>query len=73
MTPKQKQLNDLLEPTVASFGFDLWAVEIIRSGKQSILRLVIDHQERPIMVEDCAHVSRQVSRVLDVEDPLPGF
>jgi Uncharacterized protein conserved in bacteria len=71
MTPKQQQLTDLLGPTVTALGLELWAIEIIGTGNRSTLRLVIDHQDRPVSVEDCESVSRQVSRVLDVEDPLP--
>jgi ribosome maturation factor RimP len=71
MTPKQQQLTDLLGPTVTALGLELWAIEIIGTGNRSTLRLVIDHRDRPVSVEDCESVSRQVSRVLDVEDPLP--
>jgi ribosome maturation factor RimP len=71
MTPKQQQLTDLLGPTVTALGLELWAIEISGSGKRSTLRLVIDREDRPVSVEDCERVSRQVSRVLDVEDPLP--
>lgn len=71
MTPKQQQLTDLLEPTVTALGLVLWAVEIIGKGHRSTLRLVIDHLDRPVTVEDCESVSRQASRLLDVEDPLP--
>jgi ribosome maturation factor RimP len=71
MTPKQQQLIELLEPSVASLQLELWAIEIIGRANRSTLRLVIDHPDRPVTVEDCEAVSRQVSRVLDVEDPLP--
>lgn len=71
MTPKQQQLMALLGPTVQAEGLDLWAIEIIGRAHRSTLRLVIDHPERYVTVEDCETVSRQVSRILDVEDPLP--
>ena len=71
MTPKQLKLTNLLEPTVTSLGLHLWNIEIVGKASRSTLRLVIDHSERPITVEDCEQVSRQVSRVLDVEDPMP--
>lgn len=71
MTPKQQQLFDMLAPTVRAEGLELWAIEIIGRANRATLRLVIDHSERPVSVEDCETVSRQVSRILDVEDPLP--
>ena len=71
MTPKQQQLTELLEPSVVSLGLVLWAIEIVGRANRSTLRLVIDHLDRQVTVEDCEAVSRQVSRILDVEDPLP--
>lgn len=40
-------------------------------GKQSLLRIFIE-KEAGVGVEDCENVSRQVSAVLDVEDPISG-
>ena len=71
MTPKQQQLMELLGPSVTALDLELWAIEIISSANRLTLRLVIDHINRPVTVDDCEAVSRQVSRILDVEDPLP--
>ena len=46
-----------------------WGVEYISQGRHSLLRVYIDHPNG-ILVEDCEAVSRQVSGVLDVEDPI---
>ena len=61
----------LLEPSISALGFELVAVELVGSGDDRILRVYIDHPDG-ITVDDCADVSRQVSAVLDVEDPIPG-
>lgn len=63
------KLTEMLNPAVEASGFELWGVEFVRAGKHSTLRLFIDH-ENGIDVDDCALVSRQVSAVLDVEDPI---
>jgi len=59
----------MLEPTVESLSFELLGVEFVRAGKHSTLRLFIDHADG-INVDHCAEVSRQVSAILDVEDPI---
>ena len=59
----------MLSPAVEAIGFELLGCEFVRAGKHSTLRLYIDH-ENGIEVDDCAEVSRQVSAVLDVEDPI---
>ena len=71
MTPKQQHLTELLQPSVVSLGLTLWTIEIIGRANRSTLRLVIDHSERHVTIEDCEAVSRQVSRILDVNDALP--
>lgn len=65
------ELTELLSPSVTAMGFELVAVELIGSGSDRVLRVYIDRPEG-IVVDDCADVSRQVSAVLDVEDPIPG-
>ncbi|MDG6777886.1 ribosome maturation factor RimP [Thiomicrorhabdus sp. zzn3] len=65
----EKKIEELLTPTIESMGFELWAVEFISAGRHSTLRLFVD-KEGGITVDDCADISRQVSAVLDVEDPI---
>ena len=61
----------MLEPVVAALGYSLWGLEVIASGRHSTLRIYIDSDDG-ILVDDCEKVSRQVSSVLDVEDPIQG-
>jgi ribosome maturation factor RimP len=63
-------LHKMLEPGIRALGFELVDVEYTADGGRNVLRIYID---RPagITVDDCAKVSRQVSAVLDVEDPIP--
>lgn len=61
----------IIEPAVSALGFELLGVEYLPQGRHSLLRLYIDHEEG-ISVDDCGDVSRQVSAVLDVEDPIRG-
>ena len=69
MTGLEKQLYTLLDSPVAALSYELVGVEFVRAGEHSTLRVFIDH-ENGITVEDCAQVSRQVSAVMDVEDPI---
>lgn len=69
MTGLELQLTELLEAPVAAAGYELVGLEFIRAGEHSTLRIFIDH-ENGINVDDCAEVSRQVSAVMDVEDPI---
>ena len=70
MPVMESKLVDLLEPVVEAAGFELVHVEFV-TGNNAVLRLYID-APGGIQVEDCEAVSREVSALLDVEDPLPG-
>jgi len=69
VSSKLEQLQALLAPVVEALGYVCWGVEYISQGRHSLLRVYIDHPNG-ILVEDCEAVSRQVSGVLDVEDPI---
>lgn len=64
-------LTNLIEPVVEGLGYELLGIEYISQGRHSVLRLFID-REQGVELDDCAQVSRQVSGVMDVEEPLKG-
>jgi len=65
----EHKLTEMLRPAVEETGKELLGVEFISAGKNSVLRIFIDHVNG-IDVDDCAEVSRQVGAILDVEDPI---
>ena len=69
MSSKLEQLQALLAPVVEALGYECWGLEYMSQGRHSLLRIYIDHANG-VLVEDCEKVSRQVSGVLDVEDPI---
>ncbi|XKE45792.1 ribosome maturation factor RimP [Halomonas organivorans] len=71
MATKDAALHALIEPVVSSMGFELWGIDYLSQGKHSRLVIYIDHEDG-VSVDDCADVSRQVSAVFDVEDPIAG-
>lgn len=62
---------ELIEPTVTALGLELWGIEHLQQGKYSLLRIYIE-REAGVAIEDCEQVSKQVSALLDVEDPIAG-
>ncbi len=61
----------IINPIVIDMGYELLGIKYIASGKHSVLRLYIDCEEG-IGMNDCETVSRQVSAIMDVEDPISG-
>lgn len=72
---QRARLTALIEPVVGSLGLELVEVEWVPGRNQGILRVFIDtlaDAGRHVGVDDCEQVSRAVSALLDVEDPIPG-
>ena len=61
-----------------SYGLEIFDVQFRREAAGMVLRVLIDRPgpaaqaEESVSVEDCAHVSRDLSAILDVEDIVPA-
>jgi ribosome maturation factor RimP len=71
LAAKEDKIQEMLESTIEALGYELWGLEYLSQGRYTTLRLYIDG-ENGVNVDDCAKVSRQVSSVMDVEDPISG-
>ncbi len=70
MTELLRRIEDIVSPTVVGMGFEVVRVSMSKGGT---LQIMIEPSDgRPMDVEDCATLSRALSAVLDVEDPIPG-
>lgn len=69
MATLEQNLQEMLQGAVEDLGCELWGIECQRAGRFMTVRLFID-KEGGMTVDDCADVSRQVSAILDVEDPI---
>lgn len=65
------KVRALLEPVVEGLGYECVGIEYLAQGKNSVLRVYIDGPDG-VGVDDCGQVSRQISSLLDVEDPIRG-
>jgi len=61
----EKALDDLLEQTLASLGYELVDLEVSRSG--GLMRIFID-RAGGVNVDDCAAVSNHLTRLFAVEE-----
>lgn len=68
----EEQVKAIVERVATSYGLEVWDIEFRGTGgKSRMLRIFIDKPEG-VTHEDCEHVSREVSTILDVEDPIKG-
>ena len=71
------QLRVIAERVAASRGLEIWDIQSRRESSGHVVRVFIDRPgpaataEESVSIEDCAEVNREMSTILDVEDPLP--
>ncbi len=66
----RERLIALIEPLTGRLGYELVDLEHSAGRGSAVVRLYID-QAQGVGIEDCERVSREVSALLDVEDPIP--
>ena len=65
-----ESIGKLIEPTIQALGYEFVGCQLLPEGKGLLLRVYIDRPEGVVTIDDCTKVSRQVSMLLDVEDPI---
>jgi ribosome maturation factor RimP len=66
-----RRLAGIVAPTIEGLGFELVRIRLM-GGKRATLQIMAERPEGGIEVADCAKISRALSAVLDVEDPISG-
>jgi ribosome maturation factor RimP len=65
------KLNDLIKPAIEKMGYELTDLEVKNQDREQLISIFIDNLTG-IKIEDCEIVSRQISLLLDVENPISG-
>lgn len=65
------RVRALLEPTVEALGFELVRVAY-GGGQRPRLQIMAERADGSMTIDDCALLSRELSALLDVEDPIAG-
>lgn len=67
----RERLMALIEPLLGRLGYELVELEYAAGHTHAVVRLFID-TPAGVGLQDCEKVSREVSALLDVEDPIPN-
>ncbi len=71
------QIRAIAERVAASRGLEVWDIQSRREAVGHVIRVFIDRPgpaatpDESVSIEDCEQVNREMSTILDVEDPLP--
>jgi ribosome maturation factor RimP len=67
------EITRMIEPSLSAMGYDLVRVQIAGGQHRPTLQIMAERIDGAAMtVEHCAEISRAVSALLDVADPLQG-
>jgi ribosome maturation factor RimP len=67
-----ERIEQLIAPSIEAMGFAIVRVRLMGQQRQQLQIMAEPLDGRAMIVEDCAEISRAVSAVLDVEDPIKG-
>ncbi len=72
-TPLEDKIATLAAPVLEGNGFDLVCVNVSGEGAARTIQIMAENpQTGRIGVDDCAALSRELSALFDVEDPVDG-
>lgn len=72
-----EQVRTLAARVAASYGLEIFDVELRREGRTQVLRVVLDKPgpsataADSVSLDECARVSEELSALLDVEEVVP--
>lgn len=69
-TDLAQRVQDIITPTIEALGYDVVRVVLMGGGDPRLQIMAEQFDGREMNVDDCADISRAVSAVLDVEDPI---
>ncbi len=69
---KTARIEGLIAPSLEAMGFRVVRVRMMGSDGGTLQIMAEPLVERQMTVDDCADISRAVSALLDVEDPIAG-
>jgi len=66
----QEELKNIILPLVKEEGFVLVELKFIRTGRNFLLRLLVDRPQGGISLSDCAQLNENIGRLLDEKDAI---
>lgn len=70
-SPQELKIAQIVAPVIEDLGFALYCVKIIGEDGGTIVQIMAeDPTTKRLGIDDCAKISRAVSAIMDVEDPI---
>ena len=64
------EIDQLVRPIAVELDYEIYYIEYVKENGEYYLRIYIDKEDGRISLSDCEAMSRRVSEVMDVKDPI---
>jgi ribosome maturation factor RimP len=72
-TPLEARITDIISPVVNDLGLSLVSVRVIGEGGGRNVQVMAESPEtRNLGIEECTALSKAISAIMDVENPIEG-
>lgn len=72
-SPLEQKISAIVEPAITELGFNLFLTRIVgEDGGRTVQIMAEDPATKRLGIDDCTKITRAVSALLDVEDPIAG-
>jgi ribosome maturation factor RimP len=72
-TPLEIKITSIVRPVIEGLGFSLVQMKTIgEAGAMTVQIMAEDPETKRLGIDSCAKISKAISAVLDVEDPING-
>jgi ribosome maturation factor RimP len=68
----RRDIEQLVKPYLALERIHLFEVKVSGRAGRPLIQLVVDHETANITIAECAHISREVQDLLDIQDWAPA-
>lgn len=70
MTPQEQHIAEIITPSIESMGYSLVRVKLFDGDTRKLQIMAERRSDFELGIDDCERISRTLSALLDVEDPL---
>ncbi|MGD9637810.1 MAG: ribosome maturation factor RimP [Alphaproteobacteria bacterium] len=64
------KIEEIISPVLENLGYELVRVQLLGTVRQTLQIMAERKDEQAMAIEDCTAISRAISPILDVEDPI---
>lgn len=65
-------VETMIRPSLGDMGFEIVRILLMSGDQRQKLQIMAERADGSLSIDDCAEISRTVSALLEVEDPIAG-